>query len=157
MKKIHAAIKLSVIACTLLCALSPIAQAEESMPAMPHMEREQFGTPMPGFLRGLALNEVQRDEIFTIMHDKVPMIRQKMKSLHASQEALRTLAFSGRFDEARARTLAESAAKDMAELAMLNARADQMIYTLLTSEQRKQLEDMKEGKHEGGRLHPAPR
>ncbi len=157
MKSIADISKAFLAAGAMACVLASPIQAKEMPPmpgGQPKSEMLQPLPPMPGFLRGLALNEIQRDEIFTILHEQAPKVRQKMKSLHASQEVLRKLALSNRFDDAKAISLADAAAKDMAELSLLRARADQMIYALLTAEQRQQMKNMREKQHEG--MHPQP-
>lgn len=95
------------------------------------------------FLHGIMLNEVQRDEIFTILHEQTPVIRKKQNAARQIRKALHELSFSSSFDEVKARALAEAEGKLLAELALLESRSEQMIYALLTSEQRKQLENMK--------------
>jgi len=143
MKPINSIIKSLLLAGALAGPLGMPAQAGEKMPAPSRQMAEPPGSPASDMLRGLHLNEVQRDEVFNILHEQAPTIRQKMKSLHANRDALRALALSSRFDEARARALSEAMARDTAELALLRARADQMIYALLTAEQREQLEKLK--------------
>lgn len=159
MKSIVSLTKAVLATGAMACALVSPAQSME-MPLMPSShdkpEAVPLSQPMPIFLRGLALNEVQRDEVFAILHEQAPKIRQKTKSIHATQEALRNLAFSNRFDDAKARSLTDAAAKDMAEMSLLRARADQMIYALLTAEQRQQLNAIQENRHEGMPAHGKP-
>lgn len=99
--------------------------------------------PQPSFLHGVELTEAQRDKLFAISYEQMPEVRKKSRTIREAQDKLQTLAQSGQYDEASARALAETAAKEMKELALLRARADQMAYTLLTPAQRKQVEEMK--------------
>lgn len=134
------------------CALSLPAFAGE-MP--PRGGPEQAAGPAfhlpgePAFLRGISLNEVQRDEIFSIVHEQAPAMRQKLKSIRAAQKALDELGLSNRFDEAKARALAEAVAREQAALALQRARVSQMVYAVLNSEQRRELERMKDGRGPG--------
>lgn len=110
------------------------------MPDRPGM-REMEHTPP--FLRGIELTDEQNDKIFAIMHQQEPLLRDQAKAAHKAHEALHKLASSGQYEEAKAKTLAESGARAMAEIALLHARADQQIHALLTPEQRKRAEAIK--------------
>ncbi|MBS1157353.1 MAG: motif family protein [Proteobacteria bacterium] len=99
--------------------------------------------PQPPFLRGVELTEAQRDRLFMIVHEQMPEVRKKSRAIRVAQDKLQALAQSSQYDEANARALAETAAKEMKELALLRARADQTIYAMLTPAQRKQVDEMK--------------
>lgn len=99
--------------------------------------------PMPPFVHGLNLSEAQRDAVFKIVYAQMPLMRDKTKSLHKSEEALRALTLSGQYDDAKAKTLAEAIANDMVQLSLLRAQSEHQIYMLLTPEQRKQAEELK--------------
>lgn len=99
--------------------------------------------PMPPFVHGLNLSENQRDGIFKIMYEQMPLVREKLKQARKSEEALRSLTMSNQYDEAKAKSLAQAAADDMATLSLLRAQSEHQIYALLTPEQRKQVEEMK--------------
>lgn len=99
--------------------------------------------PQPSFLRGVELTEAQRDKLFMIVHEQMPEVRKKNRAIRVAQDKLQALAQSSQYDEASARALAETAAKEMKELALLRARADQTVYALLTPAQRKQVDEMK--------------
>jgi periplasmic protein CpxP/Spy len=120
-----------------------------------HGEHGLFGgDEFPPFLRGLDLTESQRDKVFEILHAQAPALREKGKDARKAREELRALALSGQYDEAKARTLAESAAKAKAETAQMHARTANQIYRLLTAEQQKQLKenlDRLESRGFGGR------
>lgn len=91
----------------------------------------------PPFLRGVELSEAQQDKIFSIMHKQEPLMREQAKAARKAQDALRALAASGEYEDAKAKTLAEAVARAMAEMTLQNARNEQQIYALLTPEQRK--------------------
>lgn len=142
----------SSIAIAALIVLAPsFAQAQPAdahehcmMPSHHGMSDDKFmDGPVPPFVHGLNLTEAQRDAIFNIMHDQAPLMRDKMKALHKSQEALQMLTMSNQYDDTKAKTLAEDAAEDMAALSLLRAQSEHKIYALLTPEQRKQANEIK--------------
>jgi protein CpxP len=94
--------------------------------------------PPPPFLRGLALSDEQQDRVFAITHELAPQLRQLARSAHKAHEQLHELSLGESYDEAHARSLAESGAKAEAELALLRLHADRQILDVLTPEQRKQ-------------------
>ena len=103
------------------------------------------GDMMPPYLHGLKLSEAQGDKVFAIMHAQAPAMRDKAKAVHKAEDDLRTLAAAPDYSEAKARTLADAAAKAMAEMSLLRAKVDRQMFELLTPEQRKQLVERKPG------------
>lgn len=99
---------------------------------------------MPPFLHGIVLSESQKDAIFGILHADAPAVRTHMKAAQQAHEALRALTLSDRYDEAKARELAETAADNMAVLTLLRSHSESRIYQLLTPEQRKQANEQRE-------------
>jgi periplasmic protein CpxP/Spy len=97
----------------------------------------------PHYLRGLNLTEAQRDKVFEVMHAQAPGMREKAKAHLAAEEALRQLAAAPDYSEVKARALADTLGKSVAEMA--RAKADRQIFDLLTAEQRKQLAEIKPG------------
>lgn len=65
-------------------------------------------------------------------------MREQEKAARHAHEALRAMATSGQFDEAKATALAQAAGKAMAAIALQRARTDAQINALLTPEQRRQ-------------------
>jgi len=110
------------------------------------------GAPLPPFLHGADLSETQRDAVFAILHADAPAVWEHMKAERKAQEALHQLTFSGKYDEAKAKELVNTAADHMAALSLLRVRSESRIYALLTPEQRKQASEMKEkfGPHPAG-------
>jgi Spy/CpxP family protein refolding chaperone len=108
--------------------------------------------PAPMFLHGVVLDETQQDKVFAIVHAQEPQQREQAKASRQAHEALRALATSGQFDDARASALAQTAAKAMAAMALQQARTDAAIYALLTPEQRSQASEgaTRRAQHEGG-------
>ena len=99
----------------------------------------------PHYLRGLSLTEAQRDKVFEVMHAQAPGMREKAKAHLAAEEALRQLTAAPDYSEVKARALADTLGKSVAEMALVRAKADRQIFDLLTAEQRKQLAEMKLG------------
>ncbi len=99
--------------------------------------------PLPPFLHGLKLSEEQRDRIFAIQYEQMPRLRENAKAARKAMEELRSLAFSGKFDDEKAKALAETGARALVETTLLHSRADQQMIALLSAEQRQQMADMK--------------
>lgn len=120
------------------CALALAATATFAAPP-PMMGPDQ--EPTPPFLHGVTLTEEQRDKVFEIMHAQIPALRTREKELRQSHEALLRVSLSGEFDDLKAKTLADAGARALAEIALTRARLDHKVYRLLTSEQRKQIDN----------------
>ena len=101
------------------------------------------GGMMPPHLHGLNLIEAQRDKIFEIMHAQAPVMREKGKAVFKAEADLRALTASPDYSDAKARSLADAAAKAMSEMTLLRAKAERQVFEVLTPEQRKQLAEMK--------------
>jgi len=98
-----------------------------------------MGTGME-FLRGVRLTEAQRDQVFSLMHQQAPVMRDKAKALGKTRQELRALALSPQFDEARAKSLSDGLASGIADMAMTRARTANAVWQLLTPEQKSQVE-----------------
>jgi Spy/CpxP family protein refolding chaperone len=98
---------------------------------------------MPPFIHQLKLSDAQRDQIFKLMHDQAPALRDKAKEARKAHEELQGLAFSAQYDEARVKALTESAARSMAEMMQMRLAGANQIYLLLTPEQRKKADELK--------------
>jgi Spy/CpxP family protein refolding chaperone len=106
-----------------------------------------------GFLRGLDLTQEQRDQVFKIFHDQAPALRERAQAAREAREELRKLALAPGFDSAKARQLADTAAKAQADVAVMRAEGMSKVVALLTPEQRAKLEQARErrGEHRGYR------
>jgi Spy/CpxP family protein refolding chaperone len=91
-------------------------------------------------LRGLDLTEAQRDQVFKLFHEQAPAVHEQMKQVRRSQEELRKLAAAERFDDTRARQLADAQAKAFSTLAVMRAQTMHRVREILTPEQRAKLE-----------------
>ena len=105
-----------------------------------------------GLLRGLDLTQEQRDQAFKIFHDQAPALRERAQAARDAREELRKLALAPSFDSAKARRLADTAAKAQADVAVMRAEGMSKVVALLTPEQRTRLEQAGErGAHHGER------
>lgn len=107
-------------------------------------ERGGFERGGMRFLRHLDLTEAQRDQAFKIFHEQAPALRDRMKAARTAQQELRKAALSLNFDAARARELADTAAKAHADVALMRAEGMSKLVALLTPEQRAKLEEARE-------------
>lgn len=101
------------------------------------------GHGMLPFLRRLDLSEAQQDKVFSIMHELAPKMREQGKIARKARTDLRELSLSDKFDETKARTLADAQARAHADMALLRAKSTQQVFALLTPEQRKKFEELK--------------
>lgn len=95
-------------------------------------------------MKRLDLTEEQRDQMFEITHAQQPAIRKKMKALHKGREALQQAAMAETYDSEAVRALADRQAEIKAELIVMRNATFHSIFTLLTSEQREEITQMKE-------------
>lgn len=119
------------------------------------------GLPLP---RHLKLSEAQEDKIFAIFHAQAPQVRELHRTAAKADEALRKLGRAAQYDDAKAKSLADTAAKAHADLALLRVRGEHQIFELLTPEQKRQLAEAdarrdrgEKGEREGRREGDGPR
>jgi Spy/CpxP family protein refolding chaperone len=91
-------------------------------------------------LRHLGLTEAQQDQIFKIYHDQAPEMRERMKAIRRAHEALRQSAKALPFDRDRARQLADTEAKAVAQIAFMRVETMSRVRAVLTEEQRAKLD-----------------
>lgn len=126
---------LALLGCA--CIVSAAALAGE--PDHPPPGQMMHGrAPHEMFLRGVVLDEAQQDKVFAIVHAQEPQMREQGKAARHAHEALRAMATSGQFDDAKAAALAQAGANAMAAMALQRARTDAQIYAMLSPEQRRQ-------------------
>ena len=138
------------LATSFAIALPNVAQADQRG----HGERagmHQMRGGM-GLLRDLDLTKEQRDQVFKIFHDQAPALRERAQAAREAREELRKLALAPGFDGAKARPLADTAARAQADIAVMRAEGMSKVVALLTPEQRAKLEQARErGGHRGQR------
>lgn len=125
---------LALLGCA--CIFSAAAIAGE--PDHPPGQMMHGRGPHAMFPHGVGLDEAQQDRVFAIVHAQEPRMREQGKAARHAHEALRAMATSGQFDDARASALAQAGADAMAAMALQQARTDAQIYALLSPEQRRQ-------------------
>src|SRR2546426_4797513 len=90
------------------------------------------------------LSDAQRDQVFKIFHDQSPAMHERMKAARAAREDLEKLALASAFDRERARAIADTEAKAIADMELLRAESMARVRQVLTAEQRAKLDQMRE-------------
>jgi Spy/CpxP family protein refolding chaperone len=116
-----------------------------------------------GFMSDLQLSDEQRGKLAELRKANRPAMQEQAKALREARRELRALGFSADYDEAKARAIAERAAKASADMAAQRAKAANDFFQVLTPEQRQKfsermarMEERRAGKREG-RQGPAER
>lgn len=155
----------NILAGIVLSALPLFAHAQDVPPRMPHdcgdfnMPAIQngalpppppagmmhMGMPLsPSPLADLDLTELQQEKIFELMHAQAPIIFEKEKIARKTMHDLQQLTQSERFDTAKAKSLAETHGKAIAELIYLHTETQAKIWSLLTDAQYKKLTEQQD-------------
>lgn len=95
--------------------------------------------PMPPYLHGMDLTDAQRDRLFAMFHAQMPAQRELGKAMAKARAELFKMSVSEQYDDAKAKTLAQTLAGQLAERERQHAQLDNQVYRLLTAEQRAQL------------------
>ena len=96
-------------------------------------------------LRHLGLSEAQQDQIFKIYHDQAPEMRERMKAARRAHQELRQSAKAMPFDRDRARQLADTEAKAVAQIAFMRVETMSRVRAVLTEDQRAKLDAGRDG------------
>lgn len=123
-------------------ALPLAASAEEGMQPDGHRGHGMSVRGLP-FLHGIELSESQEDKLFQLMHSQEPYLREQRRAQERAMRALHDMRDADKFDDAGAARLAQSAAQAQANLTLAHIRTHQKVLSLLTPEQRKQLDERK--------------
>lgn len=145
---------IALLGCACIAAVSATAAEPEHAPPPGHMMQGPGHGPRTMLPPGVHLDEAQQDKVFAIVHAQQPQMREHEKAARHAHEALRAMAASGQFDDARASALAQASARAMAAMTLQRARMDAQITALLTPEQRRQAREP--GQHHGSRPDPRP-
>ena len=147
------------------CIVSAVAMSAEPEHAPPpdRMMQGQGPGPMPHrgegrgpmMLHGVHLDEAQQDKVFAFVHAQEPQMHEHEKAARHAHQALRAMATSGQFNDARASALAQAGAQAMAAMALQQARTDAQIVALLTPEQRRQANEYGQRPEPRGSAAPA--
>lgn len=98
---------------------------------------------IPPHLAGLNLSQDQQDKVFAIFYPQMPKMRDLRKQEMQLKDELRTISQSDRFDENKARQIADKLAALEKEQALNRAKIEQQVFSVLTPEQRKTLQERK--------------
>jgi Spy/CpxP family protein refolding chaperone len=134
-----------LLASSIGLGLAPLAANAQPAPG------ERMGHHGHGMmhLRSLNLTEAQRDQVFKIYHEQAPAVHEQMKQVQRSRQDLRQLAMADRFDEGRAKQIADTQAKALAALAVMRAQTMARVREILTPEQRQRLDQGRERRAQG--------
>lgn len=99
---------------------------------------------MPSFLQGIHLTQAQQDAIFNVMQQQAPAIVTHVKVLSEAHQQLRDMAVGKQYDQTKATALAERIVDSSAVLALLQAEREYQLYAILTPEQTKLYERLKQ-------------
>lgn len=114
-----------------------------------------MGLPTPPWLMGIKLTEAQQDQIFKLVYDEVPQMREQMKTMHHVHEELVKLPFSEKFDAAQVKSLTSKLAEASAAIEISRVTTQNKIWKVLTPEQRKEI-SARMTHREGGKDMPQP-
>jgi Spy/CpxP family protein refolding chaperone len=135
-----------LLASSLALGLGPLAA--NAQPTGGEGMGHHRGHSMMG-LRNLNLTEAQRDQVFKIYHEQAPAVHEQMKQVQRSRQDLRQLAMADRFDEGRARQIADTQAKALSALAVMRAQTMARVREILTPDQRQRLDQSRERRANG--------
>lgn len=138
------------LAQTFPCDSGSSCNSQASSKAQAHNEKQGSilglgkNDATPSFMMGIELTEEQRSAISQVVQNQLPTIREKVQSLENAHAMLREMAVSRRYDEATAVTLSQMIADSSAALALLQAEREYQVYALLTPEQTRRFDQLKE-------------
>lgn len=130
---------------------SPGAHHNGPPPGGPAVQRP-FGGPL---LAGVDLSEAQRAKIDAIVQGNRDAMHHRFKDVMKAHEDLDALAWSGHFDDAQARRIAQGGAQAMVDIAVAQARTESELFAVLTPAQRAQAQANRE-KFKEHRFGPPP-
>ena len=119
--------------------IAPILLAA-SLAAASLATAQQSPQPAPG----PQLTEAQQDKLFALHHAAEPARRERDKAMRHAHEALRDMADSGKFDDAKAASLTQTIGQAAAADALNHAREQAQFLALLTPEQRATMQKERE-------------
>ncbi len=92
--------------------------------------------------QALQLKDDQRQVIVNVIKEQIPIIEQNINSLHLAHNMLMSMATNKNYDEYIANTAADQIAKSSANLGVLEAEREFKIYSILSDDQLKKLNDL---------------
>lgn len=112
------------------------------MPGLPGSRGEMppEGLPATFGIERVGLDEAQQDQVFTLLHERAPALREARKAVSRPVAELQELVRIEPFDPARARALATAQGAAVTRLALLESELQAALRALLTAEQRRLLD-----------------
>jgi protein CpxP len=107
-------------------------------------------------LRQLNLTADQHAQVKAIWEKEKPSMQPLMEQMRQNHAAMKTLAASGPFDEAKTRALATQNAQTMVELQVAHARIKAEIVQILTPEQKAKMAEIEASHQARMSKHMAP-
>lgn len=104
------------------------------------MPGADFGPAML-FPREIQLSEAQKDKLFDLFLNQARAMRDKGKALQKADAELRAVTAG---DDSRLRSLVDARAKAWAEVTLLRLRGERQALEVLTPEQRRQVEELRQ-------------
>lgn len=101
----------------------------------------RFTEKMLRMMIGLDLSQEQREQIWAIVDESRPQMREHRLALLEGRGELHQIMSTGEYDEATVRALAELQGEVIAGLIILQAEIWQRVYSVLTPEQQAGFED----------------
>jgi Spy/CpxP family protein refolding chaperone len=95
---------------------------------------------VPPWRHVLQLTDAQQDQVFGVLHDREPALRDAFKGVRAARMALRRAALQAGTTATQLPALSAGAGQADATLALLMAQTDQQLLTLLTPAQQERLQ-----------------
>ena len=102
----------------------------------------------PRMLEQLNLTDAQKEQIQAIETSSRDASKENFDKMRTFDEQLRKLIESGTFDEAQARQILNAKSQTMIELEIIRLRTDAAVLKILTTEQKAQLEQLKQQRPE---------
>ncbi len=123
-----------------LLALPVQARSPEDMPPDGPRDRPAAGQQfdrdrLPPPLKGLNLSAEQKDQVRALLRSHHETRRERQSDPRQAHQTLARLSMEERFDEARARELADTLGRTLADQELQRARMHAEIYRLLTPQQ----------------------
>ncbi len=118
-------------------------QRERRMPPPDGMRPGGGGLP-PHILEQLNLTDAQKQQIQTIETASRDASKENFDKMRGYDEQLRKSVESGAFNEEQARQILNSKAQTMVEMELVHLRSEASIFKILTTDQKAQLEQLKQ-------------
>lgn len=128
----------------------PVPMAQSATPSMLMVHgggmRRSKHRRSDRLLSELGLSDAQRDQIFQIRHNAVPVMRQHRQAVRQARRDLRQAAFSDHLDQARIDEIISRMTSAKMQIAKLRAQSDHQVFQILDTAQRDRLRELLEKK-----------